>query len=55
MEVRYLIVIAFILIKVSVVFFFFMLKCLVRAVIDGKCVVLLAPAVITMRGATFHP
>jgi hypothetical protein len=33
---------------------FFMLQCLVRADIDGECIVPLALVVITMRRAMFH-
>ena len=32
-----------------------MLKVFSRILMDGMCVDALAPAVITMRGATFHP
>jgi hypothetical protein len=55
MEASYLIAIVFMLTKISMISIFVILQCLVRVDIDGECVVPLALAVITMRGAMFHP
>ena len=51
----YCIAIVLIFLKVFLMIGIGILKCVLSDSIDGMCVVALAPAVMTMRGSTFHP
>ena len=51
----YCIAIVLMFLKVFLMIGIGILKCVLSDSIDGICVVALAPAVMTMRGSTFHP